>query len=331
VEYLGARHPVFLDLLESLTILLKTMGIQQKQELTDIEKAALPTGRIPGGIVLRQPGRGEGKRRRMVFDDRECCYHVMSRTAGGEMLFGDVEKEAFRKMMWKMSRFSGIEVTTYAVMGNHFHLLIRVPKREMFLRRFRNTETEGEAFGGHDEQKLFEHMKLLYSEAYLNQLRAELGLMKKQGTKRMAELYEKTIQSFYSRFCSMKHFMKELKERFSRWFNKRHGRFGTLWQARYKSVLVGDGEALRTIAAYVDLNPLRAGLVEDPKDYRWCGYAEAVGGSKRVRRGLCRVLGIPVDDWEPREKMLGGGVLYRRVLLTDGMESEQEKMVQGSG
>ena len=63
--------------------------------------------------------------------------------------------------------------------------------------------------------------------------------------------------------------MKELKERFSRWFNKRHGRRGMLWQDRYRSVLVEDGDALRTMAAYIDLNPVRAGLIDDPKDYRW--------------------------------------------------------------
>ncbi len=323
------------------------MKDQGMGELTGLEKAGLPTGKIPGGIVLRQPGRGDGKRRRMVFEDRVSCYHVMSRVAGGELLFGETEKEAFRKMMWRMSRFSGVEVLTYAVMGNHFHLLIRVPLREKFIRRFRDAETEGQDFGGHDEEKLMEHLKLLYSEAYLAQLRAELELMKSLKTKAMAALYEKTIQGYYRRFCSMESFMKELKERYTRWFNKMHGRQGTLWQSRYQSVLVQDGAALRTMAAYIDLNPLRAGLVEDPKDYRWCGYAEAVGGSKRARRGLCRTLGIPIDDWDGdknekrdekrdgkgkgREKKAEGRVLYRRLLLTDGLEQSREEMKKTGG
>ena len=60
----------------------------------------------------------------------------MSRTAGGELLFGDIEKEAFRKLMRRLERFSGVEVLTYVVMGNHFHLLLRVPERAKFLRRF---------------------------------------------------------------------------------------------------------------------------------------------------------------------------------------------------
>jgi hypothetical protein len=45
------------------------------------------------------------------------------------------------------------------------------------------------------------------------------------------------------------------------------------------------------MAAYIDLNAVRGGLVEDPKDYRWCGYAEAVSGSRRAQRGLNRATG----------------------------------------
>ena len=44
------------------------------------------------------------------------------------------------------------------------------------------------------------------------------------------------------------------------------------------------------MAAYIDLNPVRAGMVDDPKDYRWCSYAEAVAGKKRSREGLQRVM-----------------------------------------
>ena len=82
-------------------------------------------------------------------------------------------------------------------------------------------------------------------------------------------------------------FMKELKHRFSKWFNRRHGRFGTLWAERFKSVVVEDSiESLGTVARYIDLNPVRAGIVDDPKDYRFCSYAEAVAGSARARRGI---------------------------------------------
>ena len=56
---------------------------------------------------------------------------------------------------------------------------------------------------------------------------------------------------------------------------------------RFRSVLVeGAGPALATIAAYIDLNPVRASMVSDPKDYRWSSYGEAVGGGRLAREGL---------------------------------------------
>jgi hypothetical protein len=116
-------------------------------------------------------------------------------------------------------------------------------------------------------------------------------------------------------------FMKELKQRFSNWFNKQHSRFGTLWAERFKSVLVEDQPGVvQTVAAYVDLNPVRAGLVTDPKEYRWCGYAEAVAGSAVARRGLASFHRSPEWSEVGRE--------YREVLLvTSGRAGRSGKVV----
>ena len=243
------------------------------------------------------------------------CYHVMSRTCGGEVFFDDVEKEALRRVIWRMAEFCGIKVLTYCLMSNHFHLLAEVPHRDTWLQRFEGPE--GEA-------KLFDHLRTLYSRAYLGQLRDELADFRARG---MAVLAEQRLDALKKRFCDLSLFVKEVKERFSRWFNKRRGRRGTLWMDRFKSVLVeGQGEPLRTMAAYIDLNPVRAGLVKDPKDYRWCGYAEALGGSRRAQRGLCKAQGKPVDAW----KSAGAAAAYRCLLHAEGREvkdAQNEKVV----
>lgn len=85
--------------------------LREKPELTDLEKADCLTGKMIGGIALKAPCWGAGMRRRFVFSDRASCYHVMSRVAGGDLLFGDIEKEAFRKLMRRMERFSCARVT----------------------------------------------------------------------------------------------------------------------------------------------------------------------------------------------------------------------------
>ncbi len=184
-----------------------------------------------------------------------------------------------------------------------------MPDRELFLRRF-------EGKGG--EERLLDHLKLLYSKSYIQSLRSELADLREKG---MHEAAGELLERFHKRFCNLEIFVKELKERFSRWFNKHHGRRGTLWMDRYKSVIVEDGEALRTMAAYIDLNPVRAGLCKDPKDYRWCGYAEAVAGSKRARRGLCRLLERALDSWEekPTKSDLTASGWYRCWLFGEGV------------
>ncbi len=71
------------------------------------------------------------------------------------------------------------------------------------------------------------------------------------------------------KWTSLSEFCKELKQTFSRFYNKRHGRRGFFWGERFKSLIVEKGETLINCLAYIDLNPVRAGLVAKPEDYRW--------------------------------------------------------------
>ena len=105
----------------------------------------------------------------------------------------------------------------------------------------------------------------------------ELAMAGQQAARRREE-----IRSRYTgRMHDLGGFMKSLLERFTKWFNRTHSRSGTLWGDRFKSVIVESGVAARTMAAYIDLNPVRAGMVQDPADYRWSSYGEAVVGGKK--------------------------------------------------
>jgi hypothetical protein len=118
---------------------------------------------------------------------------------------------------------------------------------------------------------------------------------------------------------NLSEFMKTLLQRFTRWFNRTHERSGTLWEERFKSVIVESGVAARTMSAYIDLNPVRAGMVADPAEYRWSSYGEAVGGGpkgngKKARAGLVRAcMSHQGAGFEP-EKWKDVSRIYRRVL-----------------
>ena len=135
------------------------------------------------------------------------------------------------------------------------------------------------------DQELLRRYRVLYPKPTKYQT-ASIAVMEKallDGGEEADEIRRKLLV----RMGDVSEFMKAVKQRFSVWFNRSHNRFGTLWADRFKSVLVeGAGNPLQTMAAYIDLNPVRAGLAEDPKDYRFCGYAESVAGHEGARSGL---------------------------------------------
>jgi len=231
---------------------------------------------------------------RYRLDEGFGYYHLMSRTVNGEAWFGDLEKEVLRKMIWQVAGFSGVRVLTYAVMKNHFHVLVEVPPGDREV-------SDGE---------LVRRFKVLYPRPtpWQPMVARVLARHLRENTQEGMEWRGRLL----SRMHDPSWLMRTIKQRFSRWFNATNGRFGPVWSERFKSVLVeGDHWALKTVAAYIDLNAVRAGLVEDPKDYRFCGYAEALAGGREARAGL----GLIAKDL----------ALYRQTLFGAGSGAKAEK------
>jgi len=296
-------------------------GSEGKLSLGRLEMLECQTGAaiLKNGQICRIGG---PKRKRVLGgsggDLGSYCYHVMTRTCGAERILDAEDLEGLRIIIRKMALFSGVKVMTYCLLSNHWHLLVKVPSKVSFLKQF--DDREGEEEGG-GESRLMGHLLTLYSEAYVTRLQVELKDMRKRG---LGDAAEAVLARYKRRFCDLSLYVKEVKERFSRWYNKKHDRVGTVWSGRFKSVLVEDGVALRTMAAYIDLNPVRAGIVEDPKDYRWCGYAEAVAGSRHARRGLCMVMQKPQDSWKKCSSW------YRCWLMLDGKEVEADEKTEAN-
>ena len=73
------------------------------------------------------------------------------------------------------------------------------------------------------------------------------------------------------------------------------------------------------MALYIDLNPIRAGLVSDPAEYRFCGYGEAIGGGEAAREGLRSLLLRKSNSWKAVQAE------YRRLLYSNGEEGSIRK------
>ena len=227
------------------------------------------------------------------------CYHVVSRVVDRAFKLDDGEKEIFRRMMRKAEAFSGVRVLTYAVMSNHFHVLVEVPER-----------------GEVGEAELLRRMTALYGAAYVAARVAQWAEWRKCGAAYLADAERDRL---LARMGDVSAFVKTLKQRYSMAYNARHKRTGTLWEERFKSVLVENGESAKAaVSAYIDLNPVRAKIAADPKDYRWSGYGEACGGGALAREGL-----IAVHDsrhFEQSGAWRHVGARYRVLLYAEGEE-----------
>ena len=124
------------------------------------------------------------------------------------------------------------------------------------------------------EEETYRRMRVFYEDSFVTGYAERVRHARKHGHDEEAE---QLLDAYRYRMHNISEFMKTLFQRFTQNYNRRHDRHGTLWEGRFKSVLVeGDGTALAMLCAYVDLNAVRAGILEDPKDYRFCGYGEAM-------------------------------------------------------
>ena len=242
-----------------------------------------------------------------VKSDGQGVYHCVSRVVEGRFIFltsghGSVEAERFTELMRRLEAFSGIRVLTYVLMSNHFHLLCQVPELKTL-----------------SEAEVLERVEAGYGQARRQALQQEIARYRQQpdGEAQVQGL----LDGYRKRMYDISVFIKELKGRFAQWYNQRHDRYGVLWAERFKSVLLEGGEALAAVAAYIELNPVRAGLCADPKDYRYCGYAEALAkGSPLARQGIRTILGQPETiSWKELSPE------YRKYLFVKGSSRSANK------
>ena len=236
-------------------------------------------------------------------------YHCISRIIERRHILGPAEKRRFYKLMRKYEAFCGLRILTYAIMSSHFHMLIYVPPRKEL-----------------SDSELIERLTILYEPHHVAEVATKLKDYRTHGLHVAADLLK---DSYTYRMYDLSQFMKSLKQSFSQYYNRRTDRCGTLWDQRFKSILVENKpNALLTMAIYIDLNPVRGGLVTDPKDYRYCGYGEAIGNGGRAREGLKELLMAAAQasgSWRQIRRQ------YRRYLFEHGQRRQVRKGVVRPG
>jgi putative transposase len=110
--------------------------------------------------------------------------------------------------------------------------------------------------------------------------------------------------------------MRDLGRSYVRYFNRRHGRTGTLWEGRFHACLTESARYVLACYRYIELNPVRAGLAREPADYRWSSYRANSGAAPD-----------PFIKMHPEFLALGQDDVARRLAYRQLFEGQMESAV----
>ena len=235
-------------------------------------------------------------------------YNCTSRVVDRRRVLGKVEKMKFLELMRMTEQFTGCVVGSFSLMTNHFHMMLEVPRMPE---------------GGISDAELLKRLGVLYPQMVVDGVARELeearGPESVDPQRSAAAVHER----FTYRMHNLGEFMKCLLQRFTQWFNRtrKRPRTGTLWGRRFHSTLVEDGTGSKAVAAYGDLNPVRAAIVKEPADYPWSSYGAAMNGDKEAQAGLVRVMrGKEAAAADPDLWGKEVAAEYRRILMEGVVE-----------
>ena len=222
--------------------------------------------RVPASLPpMRRP-------RREQFDPaRHPWLHCTSRCVRKAFLCGGKDGRYDHRRQWVEDRLQllagafAVEVASYAVMSNHFHVVLRMLPGTVGA--WSATEVVRRWWTAYPPSSLPDGTPVLPPEATI-QARAQDAVWVGERRKRLGEL---------------QWFMKTLKEGISRRANREDEVTGTFWQARFHSVVLLDQAALVACMAYVDLNPIRAKMADRPERSAHTAVRQRIRARQRHR------------------------------------------------
>ncbi|NQZ69678.1 MAG: transposase [Lentisphaeria bacterium] len=194
------------------------------------------------------------RKARLKVHNKDTFYHTMNRLfrrrSDRKDVFDAEDKKYFVNLMTKLTGYFNVEISSYCIMSNHYHIIFK-QKCEL-LSRPAATKRHNDYYKGMNRTKRLEYKGDTDTLPYM--------LM--------------DIDHSRERMRDMSEFMKALQQAFTTWYNKRHDRFGPLWDGRFKSVILDEKDALWKCSKYVALNPVRAEISKSPADYEFSSWGQ---------------------------------------------------------
>lgn len=177
-------------------------------------------------------------------------YHLLSKAVRGAFLLreGEIDRKQWNEDRLKfLANIFAVEVAGFAVLDNHLHILVRLCPEQL------------EEWS---DQDVLRRWARLFPPRAAD--RKPLTDISGWLAEKLADA--KFVKKVRERLADLGWFMKCLKEPLSRLANREDSASGAFWQARYKSIAILDEEALLATCAYIDLNPVAAGIAELPEE-----------------------------------------------------------------
>ena len=199
-------------------------------------------------------------------------YHCVSRCVRRAFLCGidsSTGKSYEHRRQWivdrlkQLSEIFAIDLCSYAIMSNHYHVILHV---------------DSASSSGWSEQEVIERWEHLFSLPDLVRRYHSKQVLSRAEMEAVSEL----ITKWRSRLQDISWFMRCLNEPIARQANQEDGCTGRYWEGRFKSQALLDEKALAACMAYVDLNPIRAGMALTPETSEFTSIAERSAQMKNL-------------------------------------------------
>lgn len=219
-------------------------------------------------------------------------YHLMSRTNDKRFLFekGRVKTEMVATLR-RAAAFSGIELKALVAMDNHFHVVCKVTR----------------GAGPVPKEEILRRVAILKGEKAADALAERWHDLEKAG---LYASLEAEMEKYRLRMNDISEMVKTFKEQFNVWFKRERGYCGSLWSGRFASTLIEGGRYLATCMRYVALNPVRARIVTQAKDYRWSWVAEPEPSPSPVGPVPTETGPVPEGALLKRVAQIGAGKVF---------------------
>ena len=264
-------------------------------------------------------------RTRRIKAEGAAFYHVTSRITGKQFLLKDPEvKKLMLSALERSAKFSGIEIGSFCLMDDHFHILLHIPSFDA---------------GTLPDSELLDRIEILAGKKRADILHGRWEHLVSRGDTPLAEAAK---QRWRRRMYDLSEFVKTFKEEFRRAYQREHDYSGRLWGDRFFSTLIEDSEHLKNCAAYIEMNPVRAKMVQKATDYEWSSSGLAQRGdefAKTCREWLMEFAGlsggISLDGDTPQKEswvmrrvpqMSKGKILGKAAFVTEAIAKYQNKL-----